>query len=73
MGSLLRLVKRSWDTPEAGAKAPVWLATSPDVAAVNGQYFNLQEATEVNDRAKDAELSQKLWELSASLAGIEPS
>lgn len=73
MGALLRLVKRSWDTPEAGAKAPVWLAASPDVDGVNGQYFNLQEVTEVNDRAKDAELGQKLWDLSVSLAGIEAS
>lgn len=71
VGLLLGLVKRFWETPTEGAKAPVWLATSPDVEGINGQYFDKCEAIEVNENAKDAELGQKLWDLSASLAGIE--
>ena len=71
IGILLGLVKRSWGTPEEGAIAPVWLATSPEVEGVNGQYFNLQEQTELNANAKDVVLGQKLWDLSAKLAGLE--
>jgi NAD(P)-dependent dehydrogenase (short-subunit alcohol dehydrogenase family) len=69
-GLLLRIAKRSWDPPEKGAKAPVWLATSPDVEGTNGQYFDIQEPTEVNEAAKDVVLSRKLWDLSVELARV---
>jgi NAD(P)-dependent dehydrogenase (short-subunit alcohol dehydrogenase family) len=73
VGALLRLVRRSFAAPEAGARAPVWLATSPDLEGVNGQYFNLQEPAEVAENARDAELGRRLWSLSAALAGLEES
>jgi NAD(P)-dependent dehydrogenase (short-subunit alcohol dehydrogenase family) len=71
IGLLLRVIKRSWDPPEKGAKAPVWLATSPEVEGVNGQYFDIQTSTAVNETAKDAALSQGLWDLSVALAKVE--
>lgn len=73
VGLLLRLVKRFWDPPEEGAKAPVWLATSPEVEGVNGRYFELQEAVEVEGKARDGALGRRLWELSAELGGLGES
>lgn len=73
VGVLLRLVKRLWETPEEGAKAPVWLATSPELEGVNGQYFDIQAATEVSENARDAELGRRLWDQSAALAGFQES
>lgn len=70
VGLLLRLAKRSWDPPEEGAKAPVWLATSPEVEGVNGQYFDIQKPTELNEGAKDVVASQQLWDLSVKLARL---
>ncbi|MCA9938764.1 MAG: SDR family NAD(P)-dependent oxidoreductase [Anaerolineales bacterium] len=67
VGLLLRFMKRSWDTPEEGAKAPVWLATSPEVEGLNGQYFDLQTRTEVNETVKDEALCRQLWDLSTTL------
>ena len=71
VGVLLRLFKRTWGTPEKGAQAPVWLATSPEVAGVNGQFYNLQEAMDVNEIAKDEKLARDLWDLSTALARLE--
>jgi NAD(P)-dependent dehydrogenase (short-subunit alcohol dehydrogenase family) len=71
VGALLRLVKRSWASPEEGALAPVWLATSSVVEGINGQYYDEQEAVEASENAKDEELGLGLWNLSASLARLE--
>jgi len=64
------LIKRSFDTPENGAVAPVWLAVSSDVAGVNGRYFNLKTETAVNELASDKTLAQQLWTFSSELAQI---
>ena len=62
LGWILRQVKRSWDTPEEGAKAPVWLATAPELAQTSGHYFNLLADTAVTATAGDPELARRLWE-----------
>lgn len=70
-GMILGVVKRFWGTPEAGAQAPVWLATSPKVEGMHGHYFDLQTATEVNEIARDDALGLKLWNLSVALDKLE--
>ena len=70
LGWILRQVKRTWDTPEEGAKAPVWLATAPELAQTSGHYFNLLADTAVTATAGDPELARRLWDLSAALAGF---
>jgi NAD(P)-dependent dehydrogenase (short-subunit alcohol dehydrogenase family) len=45
LGALLKFVKQFWASPEEGAKAPVWLATSSNVEGVNGKYFDLRVKT----------------------------
>lgn len=71
MGALLRLVKRSWDTPEAGAEAPVWLATAPELDSITGRYFLLKEETDYATNATDDALNKQLCDLSAELSGIK--
>lgn len=70
LGPVLRLVKRFWGTPEEGAKAPVWLATSDELAGVSGRYYFLQKETAMNDTARDEALAQGLWDFSAEAAGL---
>lgn len=70
LGWILRQVKRSWGTPEEGAKAPVWLATAPELAQTSGHYFNLQADTAVTAAAGDPELARRLWDLSTDLAAL---
>jgi NAD(P)-dependent dehydrogenase (short-subunit alcohol dehydrogenase family) len=70
IGWLLRLVKRFWPEPVAGARAPVWLATDPALEGVSGKYFDLQTETELTETARDEVLARQLWELSTKLAGL---
>ena len=70
LGWILRQVKRSWDTPEEGAKAPVWLATAPELAQTSGHYFNLLADSAVTATAGDPELARRLWNLSIALAAF---
>jgi len=43
MSKLVKVVKRFWKKPEYGAIAPVWLATSPELEGVNGNFYNEQK------------------------------
>lgn len=67
LGWLMKLVKRSWGTPEQGAVAPVWLATAPELATTHGQYFNEKEAIPLAKVALNTGLAQQLWQLSEQL------
>lgn len=70
LGIVLRTAKHFWGTPEEGAKAPVWLATAPELENTNGKFYMLQEEMELTEAAKDKELARRLWDLSAGLARI---
>ncbi|MEZ4590833.1 MAG: SDR family NAD(P)-dependent oxidoreductase [Chloroflexota bacterium] len=70
LGWLMKLVKRSWATPEQGAIAPVWLATAPELVDTNGRYFNEKEAIPLADVAKNNELAQQLWQFSLERAHL---
>lgn len=54
----------------AAAQTTLYLAASPDVVGVSGQYFansRIQESTAV---ANDPDIAQKLWQISAQLTGL---
>ncbi|MCB0000290.1 MAG: SDR family NAD(P)-dependent oxidoreductase [Anaerolineales bacterium] len=71
MGWLLRRIKRNWAAPDAGAVAPVWLATAPEVAGKTGLYFNEKAEMPLAAVAQDEALAADLWALSVRLAGLE--
>ncbi len=71
LGAFMRLVKRSFDTPEAGAKPPVWLATSPEVEGINGRYFELCGQKPYAPNAMDPALRDRLWDVSMRLASLQ--
>jgi len=55
-------------TPEKGAETLIWLATSPDAAKHNGDYFHDLAVARTNKAAKSDELAKGLWSLSEKLA-----
>ncbi|MBL4846065.1 MAG: SDR family oxidoreductase [Planctomycetes bacterium] len=57
-------------SPEVGARTPIYLATSPDVASVSGEYFANERPRATAEHARDAELGLRLWEESVRLAGL---
>ncbi len=57
-------------TPEQGADTILYLATSPEVATVSGQYFVARKPVKSSEAARDDALARKLWEVSAALVGL---
>lgn len=57
-------------TPEQGAALSVYLATAPEVAQINGAYFESKAAGGASPKVKDVKLRRQLWDVSAKLAGI---
>lgn len=52
---------------EEGARAPIHLATSPELEGVTGCYFDKSKKAKPNAAAQDLEAARRLWEISESL------
>jgi NAD(P)-dependent dehydrogenase (short-subunit alcohol dehydrogenase family) len=57
-------------SPARGARSLVWLAVSPQAAALDGDYVHDEEVVTPSAQAQDDELARALWERSAELAGL---
>jgi len=58
-------------TPEKGADTIVYLATSPDVANISGQYFYKRKIATPTAPARDDRAAAALWEKTAEITGID--
>ncbi|MCL1472723.1 SDR family oxidoreductase [Argonema antarcticum] len=54
-------------TPEEGAQTAIYLAISPDVRNINGNYFYLNKPILLSEKALNLEWQDKLWQISNSL------
>lgn len=74
-GSLLdtKMVRESAYTArgkaESGAEVEVYVATSPDLDGVTGQYFEARRQARAHQQAYDSEARRRLWQLSEELTG----
>ena len=57
-------------SPEEGAQTIIYLASSPQVAGVTGEYFYECKPTTPTAEARNDEDARKLWEISESIAGL---
>jgi NAD(P)-dependent dehydrogenase (short-subunit alcohol dehydrogenase family) len=57
-------------SPAKGARTSVYLASSPDVAGVSGEYFVKCKARQPRPWAQDAEAAARLWRVSEELVGL---
>ena len=55
------IAKRFALTPEQGAETLVYLASSPDVASVTGEYFHKCHPATPSREAQDDDKAQRLW------------
>ncbi|MCS7072308.1 MAG: SDR family oxidoreductase [Anaerolinea sp.] len=73
-GSILRavigLMRPMARTPEQGAQTIIYLASSPEVEGVTGQYFVDCKAVQPHPYAHNREAQRRLWERSEDMAGI---
>lgn len=66
---IMRTVSLFMSSPEKGAETPVYLATSPDVAGISGEYFVKKRRRKPSQRALDDTLARRLWEESERITG----
>jgi len=59
-------------TAEKGAQTSVYLAASPEVEGVSGEYFVRSRRARASRTAQDAALAEKLWVKSAQLVRVTP-
>jgi retinol dehydrogenase 14 len=65
-----RVVRPFLWTPVRGAQTSIYLASSPDVEGVTGQFFVNSKPKTANQVAYDADMTARLWDVSASLVGM---
>jgi NAD(P)-dependent dehydrogenase (short-subunit alcohol dehydrogenase family) len=68
-GVFVRLAKRFAKTAQQGAQTLVWLATSPEVATVSGQFFYQGRTGALTADAQDDALARRLWIETERIAG----
>jgi NAD(P)-dependent dehydrogenase (short-subunit alcohol dehydrogenase family) len=69
-GILIRVARPFMKTPAQGALTPIYLASSPEVEGVTGQYFADRKPKTSSKASYDTAAAARLWHASASLAGL---
>jgi NAD(P)-dependent dehydrogenase (short-subunit alcohol dehydrogenase family) len=67
LGKVTRLFMLS---PEKGARTQVYLASSPEVQTVNGEYFEPEGRKRSSTESYDQALAERLWDASAAMVGL---
>jgi NAD(P)-dependent dehydrogenase (short-subunit alcohol dehydrogenase family) len=67
---LLALFRLFATTPEKGAETSVYLASSPEVEGVTGQYFANKKPVASSKASYDEETARRLWGVSEELTGL---
>ena len=57
--------------PRKGAETGLYLATSPEVEGVSGEYFFDKKPSDVSSQAQDEDAARRLWEMSAEMVGFQ--
>ena len=60
-------------TPAQGARTTIYLASSPDMNGITGQFFANCHAKTANKVAYDSDQNARLWQASADLVGMTPA
>jgi NAD(P)-dependent dehydrogenase (short-subunit alcohol dehydrogenase family) len=71
-GAIVPLILRLRPGPPAGARTPVYLASSPEVAGVTGGYFVKCRPAQPSALARDEQAAARMWALSEDLTGLTP-
>jgi retinol dehydrogenase 14 len=70
LGIMIRVARPFMKTPARGALTPIYLASSPQVEGVTGQYFANRKPTTSSKASYDTAAAARLWHASAGLAGL---
>jgi NAD(P)-dependent dehydrogenase (short-subunit alcohol dehydrogenase family) len=67
---LFRILQLAAISPEEGAQTIIYLASSPVVKGVTGEYFVKQKAIRSSQVSYDRAAAERLWQVSAELTGL---
>jgi len=67
---MYKLVKPFFLSPEKGAETSIYLASSPQVEQVTGQYFIKKAPVPSSPESYDGAIAGRLWEVSVELTGL---
>ena len=70
LGLLVTILRPFMKSPARGAETPVYLASSPEVEGVTGQFFANRKAKKSHESSYDAATTARLWQVSADLVGL---
>jgi retinol dehydrogenase-14 len=70
MRLMLPVIRPFMKTPQRGAATSVYLASSPELDGVTGQYFAGGRPRASSKASQDAEAAARLWDISADLVGL---
>ena len=68
--AVVRFVRLFFKGPEKGAQTPIYLAVSPEVERVTGQYFANKHVREPSREAQDPNVARRLFDVSKELAHL---
>lgn len=68
-GTLIKLFRFAFLSPEAGAQTSIYLASSPEAAGVSGKYFVKCKAVPSAPASYDTATAARLWEAALALTG----
>jgi retinol dehydrogenase 14 len=59
-------------SPRQGAETSIYLACSPEVAGVTGEYFDRRRVARTSSLARDPAAAARLWQVSVERVGLGP-
>jgi NAD(P)-dependent dehydrogenase (short-subunit alcohol dehydrogenase family) len=69
--SVHALLRPFFLTPEQGSETALYLALSPEVAGVSGQYYYKKRSQPLSGKAADDAAAERLWTWSAEVTGLQ--
>ena len=69
---VVRFVRMFFKSPEKGAETPIYLAISPEVAGVSGEYFVKKAPRPLSPRFRSPDTARRLYEMSLKMAQLAP-
>jgi len=66
-----KMVRRFQISAKEGAKTSAYVASSPELAGVNGKYFDKKEIAQSSEASYDRELQQRLWKVAEGMLCIK--
>jgi NAD(P)-dependent dehydrogenase (short-subunit alcohol dehydrogenase family) len=73
MGAIMPLAHRFALSPQRGAETLVYLASSPNVESITGQYFFRKRPVRSSPASYDLDARRRLWAISETMAGMRPA